>query len=62
MPALIVIGWLLDRMKEPSTHAGLAGAAAALAGLFPAEYQPLVQAGAAFLGAVAVFLKEKGAA
>jgi len=47
----------LDRIKEPSTWAGLASAAAALGPIWLS--QPIVGAIVSVLGAVAVLLREK---
>lgn len=49
----------MNRLKEPSTWAGLAAAVSALGPLWLS--QPAVAAVAAALGAVAVLLREKGA-
>lgn len=48
---------IINRMKEPSTWAGL-GVLAALFGVPMAEYQAVATAGAALAGALAIFLPE----
>ncbi len=52
--------WILDRLQEPSSWAGLSAIALSL-GLSDAQWSAIAQAGAALAGAVAVFLKEKAA-
>lgn len=52
--------WILDRLKEPSTWAGLSALALAI-GLNEAEWSAIGSAGAAIAGAVAVVLKERAA-
>lgn len=49
-----------DRTREPSTHAGLAALALALAHFMPAEYAPVAQAIAAVFGSLATVFAEKG--
>jgi len=51
----------LNRLREPSTWAGLGGIALSL-GANPDKVNVTAQAVAAILGALAVFLPEKGAA
>lgn len=50
---------IFDRLKEPSTYAGLAGLAAA-AGLSSELYQAVSAALVAVFGLIAMVLKEKG--
>ena len=50
--------WILDRAKEPSTYAGLAGLAL---GLSDTEWSAIATAAAAVCGAVAVVIAERGA-
>lgn len=57
---MTVLTWILDRAKEPSTYAGLAGLAIAL-GLSDAEWAAISSAAAAVFGAVAVVIAERGA-
>ena len=57
---MTVLTWILDRAKEPSTYAGLAGLAIAL-GLSDAEWAAISTAAAAVFGAVAVVIAERGA-
>lgn len=52
---------IIDRMKEPSTYAGLAGMAAAL-GLGAEDWQTVSMALAGIFGVVAMLLREKPAA
>lgn len=55
-----MVSKIANRLKEPSTWAGL-GILAALFGI-PAEHiNAVTQAGAALAGAVAIFMPEKGA-
>lgn len=56
-----VLTWVLDRAKEPSTYAGIAGLAIAL-GLTDAEWSAIGAAAAAIAGAIAVVLHERGGA
>lgn len=55
-----MITWFLDRLKEPSSWAGLSALALAV-GLSPEQGAAIAQAGAAIAGLVAVFLKERTA-
>jgi len=57
---MTTLTWILDRAKEPSTYAGLAGLALAL-GLSDAEWSAISAAAAAICGAVAVAIEERGA-
>lgn len=50
--------WFLDRLKEPSTWAGLSAVAVAL-GLSEVEWAAIGSAAAAVAGAVAIVLKER---
>ncbi|MBI5120046.1 MAG: hypothetical protein HZA67_03515 [Rhodospirillales bacterium] len=52
--------WFLDRLKEPSSWAGLSALALAL-GLNESEWSAIGNAGAAIAAAVAVVLKERAA-
>jgi len=52
--------WIVNRLKEPSTYAGLAGLALAL-GLSDAEWMAIGTAVAAVSAAVAVVVAERGA-
>ncbi|MBF0355004.1 MAG: hypothetical protein HQL43_07205 [Alphaproteobacteria bacterium] len=52
--------WILERLKEPSTWAGLSALALAV-GLNDAEWSAIGQAGAAIAAAVAVVVKERAA-
>jgi len=52
--------WIVNRLKEPSTYAGLAGLALAL-GLSDAEWTAIGTAVAAVSAAVAVVVAERGA-
>lgn len=49
---------IINRMKEPSTWAGL-GVFVAMAGVDPHKWDLISQAGAAIAAALAVFLPEK---
>ena len=51
------VSWLLNRLKEPSTYAGLAGLALAF-GLSDAEWTAISAAVAGLAGVAAVFLSE----
>lgn len=53
------MSWIVDRLKEPSTYAGLAGIALAL-GMTAESYTALSNIAVALFGAVAVILAEKG--
>lgn len=55
-----MLTWFIDRLKEPSTWAGLSAVAIAL-GLSETEWTAIGQAAAAIAGAVAVVLKERSA-
>ena len=55
------VSWLLNRLKEPSTYAGLAGLALAF-GLSDAEWTAISAAVAGLAGVAAVFLSEAPAA
>tara|TARA_B100000676_G_C17749999_1_gene665953 strand:- start:196 stop:372 length:177 start_codon:yes stop_codon:yes gene_type:complete len=52
------IYWIIDRAKEPSTWAGLAGLALAF-GISADEWAAYSQAAAAIAAAVAMFVKER---
>ncbi|MBF0167699.1 MAG: hypothetical protein HQL45_08705 [Alphaproteobacteria bacterium] len=52
--------WILERLKEPSSWAGLSALALAV-GLNDAEWAAIGQAGAAIAAAVAVVVKERAA-
>jgi len=52
------IFWIIDRAKEPSTWAGLAGLALAL-GISADEWAVYSQVAAAIAAAVAIFVKER---
>ena len=52
------IFWVIDRAKEPSTWAGLAGLALAF-GISAEEWATYSQAAAAIAAAIAMFVKER---
>ena len=52
---------IVDRLKEPSTYAGLAGLAAAF-GLGAEDWQTVSMALAGIFGVIAMVVKEKSAA
>jgi hypothetical protein len=52
------VSWLVNRLKEPSTYAGVASLALAL-GLTDAQWQAISAAVAGLAGLAAVFLMEK---
>jgi hypothetical protein len=52
-----VLLWVLDRLREPSTYAGVAGLALAL-GLSDAHWAAISTAVAGLAGVAAVFLSE----
>lgn len=54
------MAWLLARMGEGSTHAGLAAMVAALTPILPPQYQLISQSIAVALGGAAFGLKDKG--
>lgn len=56
-----MIHWLLNRLREPSTYAGLAGAALAL-GISDADWATISTAVAGIAGVVAMLLHDKPAA
>ena len=56
-----VLHWLLARLKEPSTYAGVAGLALAF-GVTDAQWMAISSAVAGLAGVAAVFLTEKTAA
>lgn len=60
IPALTEKGQHMDRLKEGSTWAGLAGILAALAGVFPG-YAPHLAGVATIAGAIAGMIPDKGA-
>lgn len=62
MPALLLLTWIFDRMREPSTHAGAGAIAAGLGAFLPPQWAPVANAAAALLGALAVAMREKGGA
>lgn len=51
----------MDRIKEPSTWAGIAGAASSVISFLPSTWQPAAGLVASVAGALAVFLRERGA-
>ncbi len=54
-----MIDYILDRLREPSTYAGLAGVLAALhVNLDPGLWQVMVDAGVALAGIAAFFVQE----
>jgi hypothetical protein len=53
-----VLHWLLARLKEPSTYAGVAGLALAF-GVTDAQWMAISSAVAGLAGVAAVFLSEK---
>jgi hypothetical protein len=53
-----IVGWLVSRLKEPSTYAGFSGIALAF-GLSGEEWSTIYTAAAALAGVVAMFLSEK---
>lgn len=55
------VSWLVNRLKEPSTYAGLAGLALAF-GLSDAQWTAISAAVAGLAGVAAVFLSEAPAA
>ena len=55
------VSWLVNRLKEPSTYAGLAGLALAF-GLSDAQWTAVSTAIAGLAGVAAVFLSEAPAA
>jgi uncharacterized membrane protein YuzA (DUF378 family) len=52
-----IVGWLVSRLKEPSTYAGFAGIALAF-GLSDAEWSAISTAIAGLAGVIAMFLSE----
>ena len=56
-----LVSWLISRLKEPSTYAGLAGLALAF-GLSDAQWTAISAAVAGLAGVAAVFLSEAPAA
>jgi hypothetical protein len=52
----------MNRLKEPSTHAGFAAVLLALSAVVPPQWQGVTQAVAAVFGSLAAALPEKGAA
>lgn len=54
---MVILLWLLARLKEPSTYAGFAGLALAF-GLSDVQWAAISTAVAGLAGAVAVFLSE----
>lgn len=54
---MVLLLWLLARLKEPSTYAGFAGLALAF-GLSDVQWAAISTAVAGLAGAVAVFLSE----
>jgi hypothetical protein len=56
-----VLHWLLARLKEPSTYAGVAGLALAF-GVTDSQWMAISSAVAGLAGVAAVFLSEKTAA
>lgn len=53
-----MIKWLLNRLREPSTYAGLAGAALAL-GISDTDWATISTAVAGIAGVVAMLLHDK---
>lgn len=53
------MSWILDRMTEPSSHAGLAALTQAAKFLLPG-WAPVLDAATALLAALAVAMREKG--
>jgi len=49
--------WLFARLSEPSTHAAIAGATAALIPIVPLPYQPIAQMLALLFGGAGVIKK-----
>jgi len=52
-----IVGWLVSRLKEPSTYAGFSGIALAF-GLSGEEWSTIYTAAAALAGVIAMFLSE----
>ena len=52
-----IVGWLVNRLKEPSTYAGFAGIALAF-GLSDTEWATVSTAIAGLAGVAAMFLSE----
>ena len=59
----VILSFFLNRAKEPSTHAGIAALAQALAFFVPPLWQPVVEplanAATAIFGVLAVTIREK---
>jgi hypothetical protein len=55
-----MLTWFLERLKEPSSWAGLSALALSL-GLHESEWSAIGTAGAAIAAAVSVVLKERAA-
>ena len=55
---MAILNWLISRLKEPSTWAGLAALGMAL-GLTQDGYEAISGLGMAAAGALAVFLRER---
>ena len=51
------VSWIVNRLKEPSTYAGVASLALAL-GVTDAQWSAISAAGAGLAGLVAMFLTE----
>ena len=50
--------WLIERLKEPSTHAGVAALILVIAGFFP-QYKDVIMTIAGLFGFVAVAVPEQ---
>ena len=50
--------WVIDRLKEPSTHAGISAILMALASFFP-QYSTIIWTVAGIFGFAAVGVSEK---
>lgn len=53
-------GWFGQRMREPSSQAGIGAIVAGLAYFIPPQYQGILQLLAVLFGSAAVAMKEKG--
>lgn len=57
---VMIVGVVLDRLREPSSHAGCAAGCQAIKYFVPVEWQPVADAATGLFSALAVALAEKG--
>lgn len=56
----IIVFWIIGRLLEPSSHAGVAAIAQGLKYFMPPSWAPVADAASGLFGALAVALSERG--